>query len=140
MLQIPAALLSEIHGHAEMSYPNECCGIVIGRREGASKIALALRKAGNLNVERAKDRYLMDPKDQLAAEKEARSKGQEVVGYYHSHPDHPARPSSTDNAQSWENVSYLILSVQGGRAADAASFTRSAKESELASEELVVTP
>src|SRR5688572_30370068 len=126
MLQISAELLAQIHGHASEAYPNECCGIFIGRREGPARQALELRRAGNLNVERAKDRYLMDPKDQLAAEKEARAKNLEVLGYYHSHPDHPALPSATDNAQSWENVSYLILSVQGGRPADAASFTRNA--------------
>jgi len=140
MLQISAALLAQVHEHASQSYPHECCGIMIGRREGASKATLELRRAGNLNVERARDRYLMDPKDQLAAEKSARARGLEVLGYYHSHPDHPALPSATDNAQSWEGVSYLILSVQGGRPAQSASFAREASQSELQSEELVITP
>jgi proteasome lid subunit RPN8/RPN11 len=139
MLQISAELLAQIHGHAGEAYPNECCGIFFGKRNGPMRIVAGLRRAGNLNVERAKDRYLMDPKDQLAAEKEARAKNLEVLGYYHSHPDHPARPSATDNAQSWENISYLILSVQGGRPAEAASFTRDASQSELLSEDLVIT-
>src|SRR5437870_2802037 len=100
MLQIPAALLALIHEHAKESYPEECCGIFIGTRQGSSRIALELRRAGNLNTERARDRYLMDSKDQLAAEKAARSKNLEVIGYYHSHPDHPARPSATDHKAS----------------------------------------
>jgi proteasome lid subunit RPN8/RPN11 len=140
MLRIPAALLAEIKAHAGAGYPHETCGILIGRREGAARAAVETRRAGNLNVDRARDRYLMDPKDQLAAEKYARAQNLEIVGYYHSHPDHPARPSATDNAQSWENISYLILSVDKGLPRDAASFSRQASQSELISEELEITP
>jgi proteasome lid subunit RPN8/RPN11 len=72
---------------------------------------------GNANTERAADRYLLDPLDQLKVEKDARARGLDVVGYYHSHPDHPSRASATDLAQSWEGLLYLILAVQGGKPA-----------------------
>ena len=138
MLQIPAPLLAQIHAHASEAYPHECCGILIGTRRADSRAVASLRRAGNLNTERARDRYLMDPQDQLAAEKEARAQGLEVLGYYHSHPDHPALPSATDSEQSWENVSYLILSVEGGRPSASASFFRNPSQSALTPEELVV--
>jgi proteasome lid subunit RPN8/RPN11 len=138
MLRISNSLLAQIQSHALSEYPHECCGILIGRKDGDSKLVLEFCRAGNLNVERARDRYLMDPKDQILSEKYARTKNLQIVGYYHSHPDHPARPSRTDHEQSWEHVSYLILSVNRDRVEDAASFSRNATESELASEELVI--
>jgi proteasome lid subunit RPN8/RPN11 len=134
MLQLSAPLLAGIREHAQASYPNECCGILIGRVEGALRTALEARPASNINVERSRDRYLMDPKDQLAAEKDARARGLQVIGYYHSHPDHGAYASSTDSAQSWENLSYFIVSVMKGLAFEEACFTRDSMQSELVSE------
>lgn len=96
-------------------YPNEACGVLVGRHSGSDLEVLEAIACGNANTERAADRYLLDPKDQLRVEKDARARGLEVVGYYHSHPDHPSQASATDLAQSWEALLYLILSVQKGQ-------------------------
>jgi proteasome lid subunit RPN8/RPN11 len=68
--------------------------------------------AGNVIGERARDRYLVDPKDQFKAEKQAREQGLEVLGFYHSHPGHPPVPSSTDQELSWQGYQYLIVGIQ----------------------------
>ncbi|MGH8514067.1 MAG: M67 family metallopeptidase [Gammaproteobacteria bacterium] len=92
-------------------YPHETCGLLIGRQgDGAAEVLDSLL-AANLNQERPGDRYELDPKAMLAAERDARSRGLQIVGVWHSHPDHPAEPSETDRAAAWEDWSYLIVSV-----------------------------
>ena len=109
-----------LRGHAEAGYPHEVCGILLGR-DGR---ALEARPCGNRNTERAHDRYQMDPQDQLRIEKEARQRDLDVLGYYHSHPDHPAQASATDNQLSWEGVYYLIVAVRDGKVADQRAWWR----------------
>ena len=139
MLRLPASFLSAIQAHASETYPLECCGILIGERQGDQKTVLSLRRAGNLNTERAHDRYSMDPKDQIAAEKEARGMGLEVIGYYHSHPDHPALASATDSELAWEGYSYVIVNVIGGKAQDVNSFVTSSQPPQLTAEILEIS-
>lgn len=95
------------------AYPHEACGLLIGTRrpsDGGSD-TVDVSCARNLNRERPGDRYQLDPADHLAAEERARAAGLEVVGVWHSHPDHPAQPSETDLRAAWAGWSYLILSV-----------------------------
>ena len=106
--------LDFISTHAVEGYPNEVCGIVLGRCEGEVKRCVEVRRAVNLNTERAHDRYEIDPSDLLNAEKEGRERGLEVIGFYHSHPDHPDAPSEFDRERAWPCYSYLIVSVTGG--------------------------
>ena len=77
-----------------------------------------IRPIPNLNIERAHDRYEMDPKELLAAEREARAQGVSVIGVYHSHPDHPARPSAHDLERAWNDLTYMIVSIRQGKAAE----------------------
>ena len=142
MLKLRTAQLKAIHHHASQSYPSECCGIFLGKREAGYEVVEECRPANNINVERAQDRYLIDPKDLLQSEKDARAKGWEVLGYYHSHPDHPALASATDSAQSWEAYVYLILSVQKGVPAEAAAYVRESgsQEPKLIPQDFVVIP
>jgi len=144
MLRLRSSQLKAIHEHASQTYPQECCGIFIGSRDAGGAQGEECRPALNVNFERLADRYLIDPKDLLKAEKDARARGLEVLGYYHSHPDHPARPSSTDSAQSWESYVYLILSVQNGRPAEMAAYVRdsgsSGAQAKLIPQDLVVLP
>ena len=98
----------------EQSYPKEACGLLLGTGDAESRRVMNVREAGNLSVERAGDRYELDPQDFLAADREARAAGMDILGIWHSHPDHPARPSETDRAAAWPEWSYLIVSV--GRA------------------------
>ncbi len=104
----------------EASYPFEACGVMIGRAETCAGATPARRRrvvvedvfhGRNLNAERARNRFLLDPQDHLAADRVARRRGLDVVGFWHSHPDHPARPSATDLEAAWEDHSYLIVST-----------------------------
>ena len=108
--------------HAAASYPDECCGVLIGRILDDSTVVERLLSADNERDDSRHNRYLINPETVLAAHKEARALGLDVVGYYHSHPDHPARPSEFDREHAWPGVSYLIVSVEKGNVADARSW------------------
>jgi proteasome lid subunit RPN8/RPN11 len=114
--------LQTITRHGEGSYPEECCGFLIGRSDGGTTVVERVLSVGNERQESRHNRYLISPETVLAANKEARSLGFDVVGYYHSHPDHPARPSEFDRDHAWPGLSYLIISVQGGKLADTRSW------------------
>lgn len=108
--------------HAQMSYPEECCGVLIGRTaEGSTHVERVL-SVGNERQDSRHNRYLISPETVLAAHKEARALGLDVVGYYHSHPDHPARPSEYDREHAWPFYSYVIVAVEKGRPAAMTSW------------------
>ncbi len=111
MLFMPETLGKRLKAYAQQSYPQESCGVLLGVRRGDQHVASRVRRACNLNVERAEDRYELDPDDFLSADREARAAGLDIVGIWHSHPDHPARPSATDRDGAWPGWSYLIVSV-----------------------------
>ena len=92
-------------------YPNETCGLIAGKARDSTVEVRDVMAARNLNTERAHDRYELAPDDMLAAEREAVRLGQDIVGIWHSHPDHPAEPSETDRLAAWAGWSYVILSV-----------------------------
>jgi proteasome lid subunit RPN8/RPN11 len=111
MLVLPADVRSELEAWIAAGYPEETCGVLVGRTTlGRTEVTRATR-AKNLNRERARDRYDLDPADFLAADLQARAEGLEIVGIWHSHPDHPAQPSETDRAAAWEGWSYVIVEV-----------------------------
>ena len=114
MIMIRKSDLEQIFDHGKAGYPSEVCGIIMGKYEDRTKIAQEVRPAGNLNTERAHDRYEMDPKDILKAEREGPKNGMEIVGFYHTHPDHPDAPSEFDRERAWPSYSYIIVSVANG--------------------------
>ena len=120
-LRLPGALADEIRRHGEAAYPAECCGAMVGRAEGAAKEVLRLSPAVNRRTDDP-HRYLIAPDDLRRLEREVREAGQEIVGYYHSHPDHPGRPSAFDAEHAWPWYSYLIVRIDRGRGADMASW------------------
>jgi len=117
VLRLPGALRERLEGFVLAGYPRETCGTLLGRpidpgRSGAAgAVVTHVEEGRNLDVERARDRYQLDPEHLFRAEERARREGLEVVGVWHSHPEHPARPSETDRAAAWEGWSYLIASV-----------------------------
>lgn len=113
-----------IHGHAAATYPEECCGVLIGRAlpDGGGGLVEKVLPVDNARRESRDNRYLIDPETVLAAEKEARAARLEVLGYYHSHPDHPARPSEFDREHAWPGLSYVIVAVEDGEVADVRSW------------------
>ncbi|MEA3276688.1 MAG: M67 family metallopeptidase [Pseudomonadota bacterium] len=121
-LQLSEALRGDLEAMVCRGYPNETCGLLVGhQREGIVEV-IDLIQARNLNRTRARDRYELDPRDFVAADSAARGRGMEIVGIWHSHPDHPARPSATDRAGAWAGWSYLIASVTERRVAELRSW------------------
>jgi proteasome lid subunit RPN8/RPN11 len=114
MLQFSSEIENEIHSHALSDHPHECCGILIGKKIGEKSVVTEIRKAKNIESSRLNDRYLLDPRDQLAAEKYVRNHNLEILGFYHSHPGHPADASITDRQQFHSGYLYLIVSVSAG--------------------------
>ena len=96
---------------AEAAYPHEGCGVLIGRYGSGGMHIDEVTSARNMWTERARDRYDLDPADMLAASNRARSQGADVVGIWHSHPDHPARPSQFDTDRAWTDYAYLIVNT-----------------------------
>lgn len=121
-LRLPDGLLGEIRRHGERAYPAECCGALVGRVEGAAKEVVRLAPAVNRRTDDP-HRYLISPDDLRRLEADLRHQGLAIVGYYHSHPDHPAVPSGFDTEHAWPWYSYLIVRVERGQGLDAASWT-----------------
>jgi proteasome lid subunit RPN8/RPN11 len=138
MIKISNAVIREVYDHTEQAYPHECCGLLIGSTDGKTRVAHAFRKCKNLNTERAHDRYEMDPLCMLSAQREFESSPWDIIGIYHSHPDHPSRPSQTDTDRAWPDWSYIIISVAKGTVASAQSWVLNESEKKFYEEPLVV--
>jgi proteasome lid subunit RPN8/RPN11 len=111
VFELNAALQERLQNWAREGYPQERCGLLLGQaRDGVVRV-VEVMQARNANAERARDRYEVDPEDFLRADQQARACQLEIVGIWHTHPDHPARPSVTDRELAWDGWSYLILSV-----------------------------
>lgn len=121
-LRLPAGLREQLTHVVEVSYPFEACGLMLGHAVAGQVVVEQVLHARNLNLGRLRDRYLLDPDDFLAADRVARAAGLEIVGIWHSHPDAPARPSSTDLERAWEGYSYLIVSVTTMKVVDFRSW------------------
>jgi proteasome lid subunit RPN8/RPN11 len=112
VIRLGSQALAAIRRHAADAYPNECCGALIGPPDGEIVEAFALP---NTTEEGPRRRFLVRPGDYRSAEARAAASGAELRGFYHSHPDHPARPSQYDLDHAWPNLSYLIVSVRQGQ-------------------------
>lgn len=121
-LYLPPALRTRIEQWVRAGYPCETCGLLLGHADNERVEVSEAALARNLNLERAADRYELDPVDFVAADARARTAGMDIVGVWHSHPDHPARPSETDRAAAWPGWSYVILSVSREGIADLRSW------------------
>lgn len=134
--------LDEIRRHGESDYPEECCGLLIGSFGGdGRKVTEEIFPISNAREEAAKrNRFLIAPEDMLRGEKHARATGRDVVGFYHSHPDHPAVPSQFDLDHAWPVYSYIIVSVREGKASDLFSYEMRSDRSRFDSEDLLKGP
>ena len=122
-MKISDAVYRQIRQHGEETYPHECCGVLLGKTpDGGNEVELAIR-AGNTRTDSAHNRYHIAPQELIAIQRQARERSLDIVGFYHSHPDHPARWSSTDlNEAHWFGCSYVITSVEKGKAELTNSF------------------
>ncbi len=138
MIALAPRQLDAIRRHGERDYPHECCGLLIGRFDGAAgKIAADTYAISNAREEAAKrNRFLITPEELMRGERHARSRNLDVIGFYHSHPDHPAAPSPFDLEHAWPTYSYLIVSVRRGTAEALLSWTLEADRSRFNPEEI----
>ena len=119
-LRLSEGTIGEIRREGERAYPAECCGVLVGR-PGEIKEVFRFIPAVNRRTDDP-HRYLISPSDLRRAEQDVRSAGLEVLGFYHSHPDHPAVPSAFDVEHAWPWYSYIIVRVDRGRAAEISSW------------------
>lgn len=123
MLKISQVDFDALRKHGEDTYPHECCGALLGRFEGEDRVVDAVVRCGNTRDDSPQNRYHISPGELVKIQREGRAKGLDIVGFYHSHPDHPARWSPTDFAEAhWIGCSYVITSVQQGKATVTNSF------------------
>ncbi len=118
MLRIKKELIDKIAKQGEKGYPYEICGFLLGSIDYNNDIreAVEVYQVENQNKERANDRFEISPKDYIRVENYADSKGLSIVGIYHTHPDHPDRPSQTDLMFAQPDMSYIIMSIEKGKA------------------------
>jgi proteasome lid subunit RPN8/RPN11 len=122
-LTIPQPLYDQLRAHGEETYPHECCGIMLGKADAENISVHQLLRAGNTRTDSAHNRYNIAPQELIAAQREGRKQGLDIVGFYHSHPDHPAQWSATDFAEAhWFGCAYVITAIEKGRAAITNSF------------------
>jgi proteasome lid subunit RPN8/RPN11 len=130
-LILSQALYDSLRAHGEETYPYECCGIMLGRAEADAIRVTDLIRAGNTRTDSAHNRYNIAPQELIKAQREARNKGLDIVGFYHSHPDHPAQWSKTDFAEAhWFGCAYVITAVDHGHATATNSFLLSGTSEE----------
>jgi proteasome lid subunit RPN8/RPN11 len=121
-LAVREEIMRRIHAHGVETYPHECCGALLGRDGGGAREVIDLMALANRRDDSPRNRFEVTADDVRLAEKIAREKRLELIGWYHSHPDSPARPSEYDRDHAWPWYSYIIVSVQQGVARDTTSW------------------
>jgi proteasome lid subunit RPN8/RPN11 len=124
MLKVPQSAYASLRRHGEETYPHECCGVLLGQmNEDGTRSVTTVARAVNTRTDSAHNRYHIDPKELIRIQREGRERGEDIIGFYHSHPDHPAQWSQTDLADAhWFSCSYMITSVEKGKAVLTNSF------------------
>lgn len=140
MLKIPQPLFNDMVVVAKKSFPHECCGVMVGTMDAAGlKTVKQVVEIENLNKERAHDRYHLDPKGFMRAEREAGKQGLSIVGIFHSHPDHPSKASETDRLHAWPVYSYLIIAIHKGEYHDHRNWILTEDGGAMVEEECTIT-
>jgi proteasome lid subunit RPN8/RPN11 len=124
MLKLSRTDYDSLRRHGEETYPQECCGVLLGRiDDDGSRTVASTAPCGNTRTDSAHNRYNIDPRELVRIQRESRQRGEDIIGFYHSHPDHPAQWSPTDLAEAhWLGCSYVITSVEKGKATVTNSF------------------
>lgn len=123
VLTLESAVRDLIVASAERAYPEESCGLLLGRRVGDQVRVEQVVRVPNATGEGRRDHYAIDPKLMLAWDRQADKHGQQIVGIVHSHPDAAPRPSRLDTERAWPTYVYLIVSVLGGKLVEAAAWS-----------------
>lgn len=140
-LEISPAVLKSIHAHGEAAYPEEGAGLLLGKVDGERRQVQALLEFENSReVEARHNRYLITAEDMLRGEQQAMQQGLDILGVFHSHPDHPNRPSEFDREWAMPWFSYLITSVEAGKALASRSWRLVEDRSSFTEEEIKINP
>jgi proteasome lid subunit RPN8/RPN11 len=140
-VKVPVQILSDMQAHASSTYPEECCGLMLGTFENGimEKIVRKSIRMDNVFVKEERfHRYTIDPKEFLLAESDAEKQGLEIVGIYHSHPNAPAKPSEFDTRHAWPTMSYVVMSVRNAQTEDTKSWVLKDDRTGFVSEELSI--
>jgi proteasome lid subunit RPN8/RPN11 len=121
-IKIGAGDVGNIHDHAKETYPEECSGVIVGMDTGEMKVVVGVWRAENTHEDERSRRFLIDPLVYMKLEQQANERDMDVLGIYHSHPDHPAEPSEYDREHAWPNFSYIIASVSSEQVEDMRSW------------------
>lgn len=136
-LKIHKPVWEKVLEHVRQSYPHECCGVLVGSSYD-NKEVVDYRIIPNLNKERARDRYIMDPAVWNRVDAELRKNKLEILGIYHSHPDHPSRPSEFDREHAWPVYSYVVIACEKGTKTLAQSWVINEETEHFEEEKLTI--
>ena len=133
----PKSVTDAIRAHGAEAYPEEGCGFLLGAVEDGTNVVRAIRRVDNRQDENRERRYLITPADYREAQREAAAEDLDIVGFYHSHPDHPAEPSETDLEQAtFPGYTYVIVAVHDGTPTDLTAWTLAPDRSRFEREEI----
>ena len=142
--------VERIHRHGAETYPSECCGFLLGREQNGQRVVLEVAPIQNAwqssennpyeirPEDSTRNRSLVDPKDYLRIDREAREKGLDIISFYHSHPDHPAQPSEFDRKHALPFFIYVILAVEKGIPREMTAWLLSQDGTQFLAEEIAV--
>jgi proteasome lid subunit RPN8/RPN11 len=130
--------LTAIQQHGVATYPHECCGFLLGRIEENRRVVEQTRRAQNQRSDSPHNRYQISPQEYMRAERLAAEAGLEIIGFYHSHPDHPARPSQFDLENAWPGLVYVIVGVNAGKADKMTAWVLADDRSRFLPEEITI--
>jgi len=140
MICLTDVLMEEIRSEGEKAYPNECCGVILGvlGEDGEKSVTQILPISNEFSEGEQYHRFLITPENMLVAEKKARALKLDVLGFYHSHPDHPARPSDFDREHALPFYSYIIVAVEKREARDFTSWILKDDRSAFIAEDVII--
>ena len=139
ILEIPASLLEQIHAHGRSAYPEEGAGLLLGKADGDHRQVTVILPLSNAREDAARhNRYLITPQDMLRGEQEAARQGLDVIGVFHSHPDHPNLPSEFDREWALPWFSYVITSVMDGKATESRSWRLTDDRTQFLEETIII--
>jgi proteasome lid subunit RPN8/RPN11 len=131
--------LAEIQQHGEATFPHECCGFLLGRLEESRRVVVQTLRAQNQRTDSPQNRYQISPQEYMHADRQASQEDLEIIGFYHSHPNHPARPSKFDLETAWPAYAYVIVSVNRGKAGEMTAWILADDRSRFFPDEIVLS-
>jgi proteasome lid subunit RPN8/RPN11 len=138
VIAVPPEVLEAIGGHGRETYPEECCGAILGETREDVALVTGAERILNASREMRERRFSIEPRDYLRLERRAEELGLSLLGFYHSHPDHPAAPSAYDREHALPFLHYLIVAVDAGRSGETTSWVLSEDRRAFEREELRV--